>query len=55
MHASGHASGSELLDIVRATGARTVYPIHTEHPEAFEKAGPSVRLPELGVAYSIPR
>jgi len=55
MHASGHASGSELLELVRATGARTVYPIHTEHPEAFEKAGPSVRLPELGETYLIAR
>jgi ribonuclease J len=55
MHASGHASGSELLDIVRAAGARTVYPIHTEHPEAFEKAGPSVRSPELGVSYPLHR
>jgi len=53
MHASGHASHSELLDLVRLTGARTVYPIHTEHPEAFEKAGPSVQLPELGVPYSL--
>ncbi|HYB77511.1 MAG TPA: MBL fold metallo-hydrolase RNA specificity domain-containing protein, partial [Thermoplasmata archaeon] len=55
MHASGHASGTELLDIVRATGAKAVYPIHTEHPEAFEKAGPAVRSPELGVAYPIAR
>ena len=53
MHASGHASASELLDLVRLAGARTVYPIHTQHPEAFEKAGPSVRLPELGGAYSL--
>ncbi len=55
MHASGHASGPELLDIVRATGAARVYPIHTEHPEAFRKAGSAVRLPELGTAYPIER
>ncbi len=55
MHASGHASGPELLEIVRATGAKAVYPIHTEHPEAFVKAGPSVRLPELGAPYAIRR
>jgi ribonuclease J len=55
MHASGHASGTELLEIIRATRPRTVYPIHTEHPEAFEKAGPSVRSPELGVAYPLTR
>jgi ribonuclease J len=55
MHASGHASASELLEIVRAVDARNVYPVHTEHPEGFEKAGPSVRLPELGVPYEIGR
>ena len=54
MHASGHASGAELLEILHRVGAKTVYPIHTEHPEAFEKAGPFVRPPELGVAYPIP-
>jgi ribonuclease J len=53
MHASGHASGSELLDIIRSTRARTVFPIHTEHPEAFEVAGPTVRLPELGESYAV--
>ena len=53
MHASGHASGAELLELIRTTGARTVYPIHTEHPEAFEVAGPTVRPPELGRAYPI--
>jgi ribonuclease J len=53
MHASGHASGPELLDLVRASGARTVYPIHTEHPEAFAPIGTAVRPPELGRSYPI--
>jgi ribonuclease J len=53
MHASGHASGPELLAIIRETRARTVYPIHTEHPEAFQPAGPSVRAPELGATYAV--
>jgi ribonuclease J len=53
MHASGHASGPELLEIVRASGAAAVYPIHTIHPEALEAAGPSVRLPELGATYPL--
>jgi ribonuclease J len=53
MHASGHASGPELLELIRTTRARNVYPIHTEHPEAFEVAGPTVRPPELGRAYPI--
>ncbi len=53
MHASGHASGPELLEIVRHMAATRVYPIHTEHPEAFESAGPRVTSPELGRAYPI--
>jgi ribonuclease J len=52
MHASGHASGPELLDIVGATNAKAVYPIHTIHPEGFDAAGPTVRSPELGKVYS---
>ena len=53
MHASGHASGRELLEIVRSVGARATYPIHTEHPEAFGGADRGIRLPELGVRYPI--
>jgi ribonuclease J len=53
MHASGHASEGELLEIVRSLHPTTVYPIHTQHPEAFRAAGPGVRLPELGEAYPI--
>ena len=53
LHASGHASGRELLDIVRTVGARATYPIHTEHPEAFGGADAGIRLAELGVRYPI--
>ncbi len=53
MHASGHASGPELLELVRSVDPSTVYPIHTEHPEAFRAAGPRVRLPELGTPYPV--
>jgi ribonuclease J len=55
MHASGHASGPELLEIVREVAPTFVYPIHTEHPEAFEAAGTPVRSPELGTPYSVAR
>lgn len=53
LHASGHASGPELFDIVRSVGAETVYPIHTEHPEAFRAELPGVALAELGGRYPI--
>ncbi|MCI4339052.1 MAG: MBL fold metallo-hydrolase [Thermoplasmata archaeon] len=55
MHASGHASGPELLEIVREVSPTFVYPIHTEHPEAFEAAGTPVRSPALGTPYSLAR
>ena len=53
MHASGHASASELFEIIRSVHPRTVYPIHTEHPEAFRPLGASVRSPELEVRYPV--
>ncbi len=53
MHASGHASGDELGEIVRAVHPGTVYPVHTEHPEAFANPSGAVRPPELGERYPI--
>jgi len=55
MHASGHASGPELDEIVRSVAPKNLYPIHTEHPEAFAPGNATVRLAELGVRYPIGR
>jgi ribonuclease J len=52
-HASGHASATELFELVRAVRPGTLYPIHTEHPEEFQRLGPSVKLPEVGTSYTI--
>jgi ribonuclease J len=35
LHASGHASGSEVEELVRGISAKKVVPVHTEHPELF--------------------
>jgi len=32
LHASGHASGSELVEMIKAINPRKIVPIHTEHP-----------------------
>lgn len=32
-HASGHASGREILEMIRRINPREVIPVHTEHPE----------------------
>jgi ribonuclease J len=53
MHASGHASDPELKAIVREVDAAHVYPIHTEHPEAFEGPGSRAVLPELNRPYAV--
>jgi len=37
IHASGHASGPELLELTRAIDPGTVIPIHSESPEIYAK------------------
>ena len=34
-HASGHASGDEIREMIREIDPENVIPIHTEHPEMF--------------------
>jgi ribonuclease J len=50
-HSSGHASASELLEVIETIGAKLVIPIHTEHPELFlAKVGTKTRvhIPKIG-------
>lgn len=50
MHASGHASGPEILNMVREVNPNTVYPVHTEHREMFkslEADGINVVFPKI--------
>ena len=53
LHASGHASGSELLDLVRTVRPGALIPIHTERPDWWSQQlthdGIAVRQPEAGV------
>jgi ribonuclease J len=52
LHASGHASGAELLSLIRSISPRILIPIHTENPEYFRESlqgtGIEVRLPQYG-------
>jgi len=38
LHASGHASRSEIFEMITAIGAKRVFPVHTLHPEMFPKS-----------------
>ena len=37
LHASGHASGTELIDIIRKIHPQRLVPIHTENPGFFQE------------------
>ncbi len=37
LHASGHASGSEIFETIDRIKPKQVFPIHTENPEMFQK------------------
>ncbi|MFZ0698984.1 MAG: MBL fold metallo-hydrolase [Thermoplasmata archaeon] len=52
-HASGHASGPELMALLDQVRAGAVFPIHTENPEAFRVHSGRVVPPELRQAYRI--
>ena len=34
-HASGHASGDEIKEMIKKINPKEVIPIHTEHPDMF--------------------
>ena len=57
LHASGHAPGSEVGELVRDISAKKVVPIHTERPEQFKQFGAEGRwtleLPAKGKPISL--
>jgi ribonuclease J len=46
-HASGHASGTDLRQLVEQVKPKTLMPIHTEHKELFKEFHKNVRMPTL--------
>ena len=51
-HASGHASGNDILDMIREIGPKVLIPVHTENPQFFAEklkgTGIEVRIPKQG-------
>jgi ribonuclease J len=43
-HASGHASGQDILDLIRKINPEMVMPVHTEHPAFFIENLPEYRV-----------
>jgi len=52
-HCSGHARGSDLLQAVKEINAKTIYPIHTEYPDAFKAITNSLVNTVEGKTYQI--
>jgi ribonuclease J len=44
-HASGHANMDEIFEMVRRVSAKTVIPIHTQHPGLFQRCSRYVKSP----------
>lgn len=58
LHASGHASGPDLVEIIKRVAPRFFVPMHTEHPEHFVEAlrgtNIQVRMPQLNSEMGFP-
>ena len=52
-HCSGHARSRDLLQIVDEINARTLYPVHTEHPEIYKRTAKNVTEVIEGGSYRI--
>ena len=52
-HCSGHATGGDLLEIISSISPKALYPIHTEHPEIYQKSVENTILIEEGIKYQI--
>lgn len=52
-HCSGHARGKDLIDAVREIGARMLFPIHTEYPEAHKGTVPNITLVKESTRHKI--
>ena len=52
-HCSGHINGPALLELIKTINPKTLFPIHTEHPEMFKKLGIETKMVEEGKTYKI--
>jgi len=53
IHASGHASGPEIFQMLETINPGKIYPIHTEHPELFAERFDQTQIVEKGVTYTL--
>jgi ribonuclease J len=52
-HCSGHSKGQDLLDVVKTVDAKMLYPVHTEHPDAYNKVSKNMTIVKEGIRYTV--
>ena len=52
-HCSGHAQGRDLLETVSEISPKNLYPVHTEHPDAYTKATDKITIVQEGTKYDL--
>jgi ribonuclease J len=52
-HCSGHSKGNDLLEIVKNIDAKMLFPIHTEHPDAYKKITNKITIVEKAKTYNL--
>jgi len=52
-HCSGHINGSDLYELIETVNPKTVYPIHTEHPDLFKKLSMNIQMVKEGKSYQL--
>jgi len=53
IHASGHASGPELQEMINKIKPKLLVPVHTEKPNLFNNPGGKVHIPKKGAEVSL--
>ena len=52
-HCSGHSKGNDLLEIVKSIDAKMLFPIHTEHPDAYRKVTDKITIVQEAKKYNL--
>jgi ribonuclease J len=52
-HCSGHINGDDLKELIATVHPKKLYPIHTEHPELFQKLPIKTTLVKEGKTYKL--
>ncbi|PNX46310.1 MAG: MBL fold metallo-hydrolase [Thermoplasmata archaeon M11B2D] len=52
-HCSGHINGDDLKELITSIHPKTLYPIHTEHPELFKNLNSKITRVKEGKTYKL--